>query len=212
MRAYRLNTTGLTLNQEWSVPVGVNVSAPLAVDATGNVWTGTLDRLLSKTAPGETSATVTPVATLPGSIVDSPVVLANGDVVVGDDTGLLHRFSSAGAQLWASEPNLGAAVQSPMVLTDPATPFIVPSAGGKVFALRSDGTVAWSATLEAGKALRAPNLHTPTSAGPVLSTAYFANAGGKIFAVIVDGQLDASAPWPKAFHDPRNTNRAGPQP
>ena len=45
-----------------------------------------------------------------------------------------------------------------------------------------------------------------------MSTAYVASASGKLFAVVVDGQLDASAPWPKAFHDPKNTNRAGPQP
>ncbi len=46
----------------------------------------------------------------------------------------------------------------------------------------------------------------------VISTAYIASSSGKLFAVIVDGQLDSAAPWPKAFHDPRNTNRAGPQP
>jgi hypothetical protein len=45
-----------------------------------------------------------------------------------------------------------------------------------------------------------------------MSTAYVASSSGKLFAVIVDGELDGSSPWPKAFHDPRNTNRAGPQP
>ncbi len=50
------------------------------------------------------------------------------------------------------------------------------------------------------------------AAGSDFSTAYFSGANGKLYAVIVDGHLDTSAPWPKAFHDPRNTNRAGPQP
>ena len=45
-----------------------------------------------------------------------------------------------------------------------------------------------------------------------MSVAYLANEGGRLFALIVDGALDGTAPWPKAFHDPRNTNRAGPQP
>jgi hypothetical protein len=45
-----------------------------------------------------------------------------------------------------------------------------------------------------------------------MSYAYFASGNGRLYSVVVDGQLDASAPWPKAFHDPKNTNRAGPQP
>jgi len=62
--------------------------------------------------------------------------------------------------------------------------------------------------------LRAGNLFTPPSqpAGSTVSYAYFSSGNGRLFAVIVDGQLDATAPWPKAFHDPRNTNHAGPQP
>ena len=39
-----------------------------------------------------------------------------------------------------------------------------------------------------------------------------AGADGKLYAVVVDGQLDVTAPWPKAFHDPRNTSNAGTQP
>jgi hypothetical protein len=213
LHAYTLTTTpAIALNDRWNVGVGVNVSAPPAIDVAGSVLAGTVDGKLSKTAPGETRGTLTPIVTLPGSIVDSPVILPNGDIVVGDDTGLLHRYSESGAQVWTTEPNLGAAVQAPMVMTDPSTPLIVPSAGGKIFAVRGNGTVAWSATLESGNALRAPNLYTPIGAGPVISTAYLTSASGKLFAIIVDGQLDASAPWPKAFHDPRNTNRAGPQP
>jgi hypothetical protein len=151
--------------------------------------------------------------TLPGSVIDSAVIVSNDDVVVGDDTGVLHRYSSTGTALWATEPSLGAAVQAPLALTGSAATLLVPTAGGKLFALRSDGGEVWSATLEAGNALRAPNVHTPAGQGGAqLSVAYLANAAGKLFAVIVDGRLDEAAPWPKAFHDPRNTNRAGPQP
>jgi outer membrane protein assembly factor BamB len=193
--------------------VGVNVSAPLAVDGTGAIWTGSLDAKLSRTVPGDTSGTVSTITTLPGSIVDSPVILSNGDVVVGDQTGLLHRLSSAGASLWTTEPNLGAAVHAPLVLAGGSAMLLAPTAGGKLFALRSDGSEVWSAALESGKAIRPGNIHTPPGqTAPVSSTAYFASESGKLFAVIVDGQLDASAPWPKAFHDPRNTNHAGPQP
>jgi outer membrane protein assembly factor BamB len=99
-----------------------------------------------------------------------------------------------------------------MVLSSASATLLVPTAGGKVYAFRDDGTPVWSHELDA-TALRAPNIHTPSGqTTPVMSTAYFAASNGRLYAVIVDGQLDAAAPWPKAFHDPRNTNRAGPQP
>jgi hypothetical protein len=62
--------------------------------------------------------------------------------------------------------------------------------------------------------LQPGNIYTPPGQPPgqVLSTAYFAGADGVLHAVIVDGALDESAPWPKAFHDPQNTNRARPLP
>jgi len=196
----------------WATNVGVNVSAPLAVDAAGNIWTGSQDAKLTKTVPGDASGTATPIATLPGSIVDSPVILSNGDVVVGDQSGVLHRYSSAGTQQWSPEPNLGAAVLAPLVLSGGDGVFLVPTKSGAIHALRGDGTQVWSSSLDATE-LRAGNIFTPAGqSGTILSTAYFSAANGQLYAVIVDGQLDASAPWPKAFHDPKNTNRAGPQP
>ncbi len=203
---------GFTRN--WTASVGVNVSAPLAVDGAGNVWTGSQDARLVQTTPGETSGSATTVATLPGSIVDSPVILAGGDVVVGDQSGLLHRYSSTGAQLWTAEPNLGGAVLAPIVLSDGPATLLVPTKTGVLYALDGSGNEVWHTTLGTGAELRSGNIFTPTNqpAGRILSTAYFPASSGKLYAVIVDGKLDASAPWPKAFHDPRNTNRAGPQP
>ena len=79
--------------------------------------------------------------------------------------------------------------------------------------LTDAGAVSWQRTLGTAD-LNAPNIYTPPGqpAGKVLSTAYISSASGKLYAVIVDGELDTSAPWPKAFHDPRNTNNAGTQP
>jgi hypothetical protein len=46
-----------------------------------------------------------------------------------------------------------------------------------------------------------------------VSTAYFGCADGNLYAVIVDGRLDTTAPWPKSHHDTRNTgNAAAPLP
>jgi outer membrane protein assembly factor BamB len=138
-------------------------------------------------------------------------VVTNGDIVVGDISGVLRRFSVPGVDVWSTPPNLGSAVEGPLVLAAGDAELLVP-AGGKLFALGSDGSKIWSGTLDSGS-VRAANIFTPPGqTSNIMSTAYLASSSGKLFAVIVDGELDASAPWPKAFHDPRNTNRAGPQP
>ncbi|HET8541174.1 MAG TPA: PQQ-binding-like beta-propeller repeat protein [Anaeromyxobacter sp.] len=210
--AYRLTTSpAVTLSEAWRVPVGVEVASPLAIDSDGSIWSGAVEKL-TKTVPGDTSGTANVVATLPARIVDSPVILANGDVLVGDQVGVLHRFTPSGASVWSSA-NLGAAIHAVSLLSGGGAAIVVPTAGGKLFALRDDGSEVWSTTLDAAKALRAPNIFTtPGQTSNVISTAYVASSSGKLFAVIVDGQLDTAAPWPKAFHDPRNTNHAGPQP
>jgi outer membrane protein assembly factor BamB len=88
--------------------------------------------------------------------------------------------------------------------------FLVATADGKVHAVGDSGAILWSGPLTGGTALGAGNLHTPP--GSELSTAYFGGADGKLYAVIVDGALDTAAPWPKAWHDSRNTSRAAPSP
>jgi hypothetical protein len=213
LRSYALNASPVvTLSDAWSSPVGFGVTVPLAVDLAGDIWSVSIDGKLAKTTPSETSGAVLPIGTLPASPVDSPVILAGGDVVVGDQANVLHRLTPAGLTAWSTEPNLGAAPGAPIVVAGGDAALVVPTAGGKLVALHEDGTEAWSATLDNGKGLRINIYTAPGQTSNVMSTAYVASSSGKLFAVIVDGQLDASAPWPKAFHDPKNTNRAGPQP
>lgn len=200
--------------EDWAVGVGVNVTAPPAVDADDNVWTGSQDAKLDRTTPAGATETM---ATLAGSVADSPVVLAGGDVVVGDGSGTLHRVTSAKTVVWSrklnGDPLVDEPLLAPLVLTGSTATFVVPTRSGVIYALDSDGWEVWRGALTAGAELRAGNVFTaPGQAGSVTSTAYFSSASGKLFAVVVDGRLDASAPWPKAFHDPRNTSRAGPQP
>jgi hypothetical protein len=140
------------------------------------------------------------------------VILSDGSIVVPEVTKTLSRWTSTGAAFpgW-QKPDLGGATRTPLVVTS-GTPFVVPTAKGALYALRPDGTIAWSGQLSAGTASLQPgNIYTRGTepAGAELSTAYFAGSDGVLHAVIVDGRLDASAPWPKAFHDARNTNRAG---
>ena len=101
----------------------------------------------------------------------------------------------------------GVTVHAPMALRDGATAwFLVATSDGKVHALSSTGAILWAGALT-NVALGAGNVFTPAGGGR--STAYFSGADGKLYAVLIEGALDTTAPWPKAWHDPRNTSRAG---
>lgn len=126
---------------------------------------------------------------------------------------MLHRINADGSEVWASPPDLGARPNTAFAVSGGDAELFVPTHDGKLHALRAaDGTEVWSAQLTDTPAdLRSGNIYTPP--GATLSLGYFPSSSGKLYAVILDGQLDTSAPWPKAFHDTRNTgNAASPLP
>jgi hypothetical protein len=190
--------------EKWAAVVGVNVSAPIALDGAGNAWTGSQDARVNATTPAGATATV---RTLGGSVVDSPVVLAGGDLVVGDQARVLHRLHPDGTAAWASEPTLGGPVLAPVALAGGEAALLVPTAAGTLHAVAADGTVLWGGALTGGQALREASIQAP-GAGP-RSTAYLGSADGKLYAVVVEGHLDVAAPWPKAHRDLRNSSNAG---
>jgi outer membrane protein assembly factor BamB len=194
---------GAAFTQDWSVQVGVNVAAPIAIDPADDAWSGSQDARLNATTPGGSTATV---RTLGGSIVDSPVILAGGDVVVGDQARVLHRLAPDGTQVWAAEPVLDGPVLAPLALAGGEIALLVPTAAGTLHAVAADGAVLWSGTLSPGQSLRAANVFTPP--GAAMGTAYLGSADGRLHAVAVEGHLDAAAPWPRAHHDSRNTSNA----
>jgi hypothetical protein len=191
--------------------VGVNVTAPVALDVNGDVIAGTQDRKITRTNVGSQCSSI---ATIGEIIVDSPVILSDGDIVLGDQSGALHRLTATGAPRWQEPRALGGPVLSAIALSGPAEKLVVPTRNRIVSALDDAGNVLWSTTLATGGELRAGNIHTPPGqpAGQVVSTVYFPTSDGRLHAVIVDGQLDPGAPWPKAFHDARNTSNAGTAP
>jgi hypothetical protein len=140
-------------------------------------------------------------------------ILADNSVLVPEQGETLSKWPEAGGTEPTWRTNLGGFARTPLVVSNAATPLVVSTAAGAVHALRTDGTISWTGQLGTA-ALQPGNIYTPPQPadGVVLSLAYFAGADGVLHAVIVDGQLDTSAPWPKAFHDPQNTNRAGVQP
>ena len=99
-----------------------------------------------------------------------------------------------------------------MALNGAIGSLLVATDQGWVYGFReSDGGLIWSKQLMTpGISLSTPNLWTDP--GATTSTAYLAGADGYLYGVIVDGTLDTSAPWPKAYHDPQNTSHAGAQP
>jgi hypothetical protein len=144
---------------------------------------------------------------LSGANASAPAILSDGDLVLSVGS-YLRRFSPTGTARWnPPAPQLGGVGLTPMVITDGAsTSFLVPTRSGTLHAVAADGSVLWSGSLAVGQALGEGNIHTP--AGSSLSHAYFTSADGKLHQVIVDGHLDTAAPWPKAWHDPRNTSNA----
>jgi hypothetical protein len=200
----RFSWAGSAFEELWSAAVGATVTATPTFDADGRILTVGQDGGVDRTTAAGVTA---PLATLSGSIDDSPIILSDGNLVVGDASGKLHRLTPDGTEVAGWPVDLGAAVHAPMALSGGPVRFLAATDDGRVHALANDGAVLWSGALTSGLALGAGNLHTPP--GSAFSTAYFSGADGKLYAVVVEGGLDTTAPWPKAWHDPRNTSRAG---
>jgi L-aminopeptidase/D-esterase-like protein len=179
--------------------------APMAADAQGNVWTGSSDTAnteLRLTTPQGSSARSIP---LDASVGGSVVVLADGDVAVSE-WDVLRRFAPDGTSRWAAPPRLAGIGLTPLVLAGGDAQLVVPTRAGTIHAVSATGAELWRATLASEQELREASI---AARGAGTSTAYLTSRDGKLHAVIVDGALDAAAPWPKAFHDPQNTSNAG---
>lgn len=192
--------------ENWTVPasLGSGVAAPLAIRANGDILAltnlGTEGSLVDVTAAGVASVLAT--TDVPA---DGPVVRANGDVVVPEKGKTLSCWTSAGALRWRSAP-LGGVPLTPLLLAGDDALVVADGRGG-LSALDAAGQLRWTTQLApAAIPLHPPNLHAP--AGARLSTGYVPAANGKLYAVVLDGRLDAAAPWPKASHDPKNTGNA----
>jgi outer membrane protein assembly factor BamB len=190
--------------------IGDSISLSISADAEGSTWTIAESGGLSRTS---SSAATTVVITIAGAS-SGPILLADGSAIVGSSAGLLERVSAGAAPPWSHSAQLNGAPAIALALRGAAsTPaLLVPTSTGRLYALsQDDGQVLWETRLSAtGQALQPPNVSG--APGARTATAYVSGADGKLYAVVVDGQLDTTAPWPKAFHDPRNTSNAGTQP
>jgi hypothetical protein len=211
------------------LPGGAGFGA-LALDGT-SVWAAVVpDAGANKPARNLVKAalsdgTLTPV--LPASGVypasQTPVLVKAGEVLIGEMTlsqdlstitkTYLGRVNSSNTS-WTN-PSIDGYSNGGLVLKDTvgtsASVFVVPTSNGTVYQYDKDGNVVWSQTLTAnGKALHEGNIYPD---GNGFGTAYFGSGGGsnaaggdgRVYAVIVDGTLDTSSPWPRVGHDPQNT-------
>jgi outer membrane protein assembly factor BamB len=197
-----------------STEVGRLVTAPLAAGVLGvatanaSIWTASSEfepSTLRETNPDGTPGTSIPLGASAGG---GAIILSNGDVAlcVGNQ---LHRFTAAGAPAWAAPATLDGAGLTPLVLASPAGPptLLVPTRAGTVHAVHAQtGAPLWSLSLSVNE-LREGTVRA--AAGARTSTAWFTSADGLLHGLVVDGALDAAAPWPKAWHDARNTGNLG---
>jgi hypothetical protein len=138
---------------------------------------------------------------------------ATGDLVFGTNDRTVNRVDLAGTLKWSHGPY--AAPITDLLLLESGAPGggVLVLAGGVVEELdRKTGAVVWTHQYPEATYLPAS---VGASAGPgKLPTLYFVGyqASGyltNLHAVVLDGDLDASSPWPKGFHDARNTSNAG---
>lgn len=194
------------LTEGWTSGVGSSVTLQPALTASNVFVTVASDaKLMKTTAAGATSL----VTTLADSVSEPPIVLSGDEIVAGDINGAVHRTSIAGTAIWSTPPNLGAIPVGALAISGSTVKLLVGTRAGSVFALDNAGATVWNTTLTGAPLLKGSNISAPSAETPVTSTAYFSASNGKVYAVIVDGTLDTSAPWPKAFRDRRNRSNAG---
>ncbi len=201
-----------------AVGAGSSVTSPIAV-APGPcasplcVWFTSANAGLFA-VPAAASPPPSPTAVVPTLSVTtaSPVVDGAGRILLPDRTRdgsgvhyLLRRFRPIGAPLpadWTAPPEFASQPLSPMAFRG-GTAYVVPTEAGELYALAEDGTKLWHGTVKAEVSLQEGNaVRLP---GESFSTAVFGADDGVVYAVLVDGRLDGSAPWPRSHHDPQNT-------
>jgi outer membrane protein assembly factor BamB len=191
----------------WIAAAGTSVLAPLALDRLGRVLLSSQDGTVLRASDQGASGTVAPLASLPAQSEASPVVLGGGDVVIGLLGGAVHRLADDGTEVWTATRDVGDTVRGLAALQAglDGADLLAVTALGEVTALEPDGTLAWSGRPTAA-ALSFPAVVAAAPGG--LPTAYAGSQDGKLYAIVVDGPLDAAAPWPKAHRDLANTANA----
>ncbi len=211
LRSYSIAPVNGALVEEWTdtppAPTVQNVFVPPSIDADSAIWTTSNPGLVYRTTSSGSAQQVPADPAISDSSSGS-IVLGDGSAVLGEfSTSALRRLFLGGTPPWTMSESLEGHPGIPLAITGDVPGLLVGTDNGWVaFVGQSDGEVAWEERLTTA-GLQPPNIWTESGAST--STAYLAGADGYLYAVIVDGQLDTDAPWPKAYHDPQNTSNAG---
>jgi len=197
------------------------VSVPLATDAAGFVVVACDNRQLHRIDPAASPLAAGYLGLLPATPTGSPVVLSGGDYLLPLADGSIARVANpatAGSftlntfsTVVAGAVPRGLAVAAASATTGaPATVYASAFDGvagtSSLYAFDTAGALLWSAPLGTS-ALDFPTI-APPAAPDALPTLLVGSGEGKLFRMVVDAELDATAPWPKAHHDVRNTGNA----
>lgn len=117
-----------------------------------------------------------------GQVWAKPLILPDGSVMIFDESGLLSTLDPGGRLRWDKQVGPNSATHATAVLGSDANIYV--SGGGVLYALRSDGTEAWTyATVGGGGFV----------ASPLLA------ADGTVYAVCIDSMLYALNPGGKVL-------------
>jgi outer membrane protein assembly factor BamB len=215
LQNYTIESDG-ALAAQWTgspaAPTVGTVTVPPAIDGSGLVWTTSLAGLVFRTNSSGSAQQLSPTSGVSENST-GVIILSDGSAVLGDYASTtVRRLMPNGSSPWASGALVNGHARMPLAIGGDTPSLLVATDQGTVHLLRqSDGHSLWDAQLTTlGVSLEPPNIWTEP--GATTSTAYLAGADGYLYAVIVDGTLDTSAPWPKAYHDPQNTSHAGAAP
>jgi hypothetical protein len=206
----------------WPVNLGVggggggSVAGALALDS-GAVWADFISSYSSQSGLARVQLSNGAESNVSGYAAGPwPVLAGVNDVLTsqmrnsGSSNLSLARAGGGYYGSWGNPSLDGTAVGS-LVLRDNNgnQTFVVPTDRGSIYQLDQNGMPLWIAQQIAGASLHEANIVTDVNdSSRRFSTAYFGSTDGHVYAVIVDGVLDTSAPWPKVRHDPQNTGNA----
>jgi hypothetical protein len=207
LHAFGFSGTAGLLVTRWAigVPVGAGVAAPPILDRRARILVSSGDgKLYRVTDRGTSGSAQILAANVGGAASASPVILPDDSIVVAVGP-RLHRISDAGTAMWPAPRDVGAEITGLAAVVPDASgvALYATTADGRLLALRGDGTDAWSTPAQlSDAALSAPGF-TFANYWPQLVVG---GADGHLRAVVVDTWFDQTFPWPKAFHDERNTS------
>jgi outer membrane protein assembly factor BamB len=203
----------------WYAPLSLGaLDGPIAIDAAENVFVVALDGSAGVNifaTQGAAAFQPAPTALLPSGTLDylpnSIIIGSSGDLILPAPSGRLWRVAptpSAGpTAVGIIDP--GYSFAAPLaVSSDPSgVSLYAASTSSQVFALDGQFNVVWRLALSSSPGgVAALNVATHVRGAATVSSLLINLVSGDLVAIAIDSPMDATAPWPRAFHDPANTS------